>query len=83
MTKYELDRAIIEYDSAKTDIQKTKTFGYEMQLTIYNFTCSSSTKHKETDKLGVRFQTDFLNETYKDFLQNQRPIQSTLNKIKK
>lgn len=83
MTQYELDRAIFEYDSAKTDIQKTKVSGYEMQLTFYNIICSNTTKHKETDKLGVRFQTDFLNETYKDFLENQRPIQPTLKKIKK
>lgn len=83
MTKSELDRAILEYDFAKTDIQQTEVFGYEIQLCKYNITCSQTKKHKESDKLGVYFQTDFLNETYKDFIENQRPIQPTLKKIKK
>ena len=83
MTQYELDRAIFEYDLAKTDIQQTKVHGYEIQQSKYNFVCSNSTKHKETDKLGVYFQTDFLNETFKDFVENKRPVEPTLKKIKK
>jgi len=82
MAQYELDRAILEYDFAKSNIQQTKVFGYEIQLIKYNIICSNTTKHKETDKLGVCFQTDFLNETYKDFLENQRPIEPALKKIK-
>ena len=72
MTQYELDRAIFEYDSAKTDIQQTKVFGYEIQLSKYNIICSQTTKHRETDKLGVCFQTDFLNETFKDFFRKSK-----------
>jgi hypothetical protein len=83
MTQNELDRAIFEYDIVKTNIQQTKVFGYEIQLSTFNFMCARTDRHKETDKLGVNFQTDFLNETYKDFLENERPIKPTLNKIKK
>jgi hypothetical protein len=83
MTQFEIDRAIFEYDSAKTNIQQTQVLGYENQLTIFNIICSEPKKHRESDKLGVLYQTDFLNETYKDFLENQRQIQPTLKKIKK
>lgn len=83
MTQYELDRAIFEYDLAKTDIEFTQVIGYEIQLSKYNFICAKTDKHKETDKLGVYFQTDFLNETFKDFLENKKSIKSTLSKIKK
>lgn len=83
MTQSELDIATIEYDILKTNIQQTKLFGYEMLLANYNSVCTRTDRYKETDKLGVCFQTDFLNETYKDFLENERPIQPTLNKIKK
>lgn len=82
MTQDELDRAIIEYDIAKTNIQQTKAFGYESQLSSFYHMCGRD-KHRDTDKLGVYFQTDFINETYKDFLENQRPIQATLKKFKK
>jgi hypothetical protein len=38
----------------------------------------SKKKLKETYKLDVMFQTDFLEETYKDFLYNGRDINKTM-----
>lgn len=83
MAQFELDRAIFEYDRAKTVIQQTAVTGYELPLTMYNITCSNTEKVRETDKIGVYLQTDFLNETFKDFVENQRPVKPTLKKIKK
>lgn len=36
---------------------------------------------RKTDKVDVCFQTDFLNELIKDFLENERPILATLKKL--
>ncbi|MCG2611527.1 hypothetical protein LZZ90_08400 [Flavobacterium sp. SM15] len=82
MTEYEIKRAMVEYDVAITSIRQTRLFGYESQLAEFNYWCAKTDRHKETDKNGVRFQTDFINETYKDFLVEQRTESYSLNKLK-
>lgn len=74
--------AIAEIGLAETDIHQTRVFGYDTQIERYKFYCSLE-KIKKSYKDGVLFQTDFIEEIYKDFLINKRKIESTLTKIRK
>jgi hypothetical protein len=79
MTKDELDSAVLEYHGAITYINQAKAFGYELPLSTFQF--FTENQQREMDKLGVAFQTDFLNETIKEFLEKERPIPETLKKV--
>lgn len=74
--------AIYELGLVEKDIQQTSVFGYDIQIEKYKI-YSSQGKIKESFKKGVLYQTDFIEETYKDFLFNKRNIQTTLLKIRK
>lgn len=82
MTDSELDLAFFEYEIVVTHINQTKIFGFENQIEFYEDACSRE-RFKETYKLDVMFQTDFIEETYKDFLYNLRDIEKTLKKLRK
>jgi hypothetical protein len=82
MTDFELKLAFIEYDIAITNINYTKVHGFQFQIDDFEYHCSKK-KLKETYKLDVMFQTDFLEETYKDFLYNERDINKTMQKLSK
>lgn len=82
MTEFQIKIALFEYDNVIVNINHTKLFGYEQQIYCYeNF--AKSAKPNKTFKLNVMFQTDFLEETYRDFLFNKRPIVDTKKKINK
>ena len=83
MTEYEINLALDEYGVATILIRQTKIFGYEFVIDSYEGRCQSGKKIKESDKLNVMFQTDFLEEVYKDFLYNERDIDVTLKKLEK
>lgn len=74
--------AIEELGLAETDILQTRVFGYDTQIERYELYLSLG-KIEESYKEGVLFQTDFIEETYKDFLFNKRKIETTLTKIRK
>lgn len=80
-TQDELDRAIREYENSITYINEAKAFGYRLPLST--FKQFSQLQQTKTDKIGVCFQTDFLNELIKDFLENERPIEATFIKLHK
>ncbi len=82
MTDFELNLAFHEYDIAISNINDVNFFGFESQIERYKQLCSQK-KFKETYKLNVLFQTDFLEETYKDFLYNKKDIKLTLQKLSK
>lgn len=65
----DFELAMIEIDIVETAIQQTLVLGYDIQIEIYKLT-------------GARYQTEFIEETYKDFLFNKRGIKTTLTKIK-
>jgi hypothetical protein len=69
MNDYELRRALFEYDIAITNVRQTDDLGLKFNWHyMYLF---AKIKHKATDKANVMFQTDFLEETYCDFLYNK------------
>jgi hypothetical protein len=80
-TQDELHRAIREYDNSITYINQAKVFGYQFPLSTFELL--SQMHQKKTDKIGVCFQTHFLNELIKDFLENKRPIEVTFIKLHK
>jgi hypothetical protein len=82
MNDYELRRALFEYDIAITNVRQTDALGFEIQLALYVSICEKR-KHKDTDKANVMFQTDFLEETYCDFLYNNKDSKLTGEKLEK
>ncbi len=82
MNNFELDLAFFEYEIVVTHIQQTQFLGFENQIKFYEDSCSRE-RFKETYKLDVMFQTNFIEETYKDFLYNKKDFNKTLNKLKK
>ena len=82
MNEYDINSALFEYDIAYSNINLTKIYGFEFQIDEYEYQCSKE-KLKETNKPDVMFQTNFLEETYKDFLYNERDIDKTLQKLSK
>lgn len=83
MTEYEINRALFEYGNVTNLIRQTIFFGYKKEIVSYESSCQNNKKFKETDKLNVMFQTDSLEEVYKDFLYNERDINVTLQKLEK
>lgn len=82
MTEEQINLAIIEYDQAISNIQSVRYDGYSLLILVYNGLIKSDRKFKEWYKLGVMYQTDFIEETYRDFIENQRPVESTLSILK-
>ncbi len=74
--------AILELGLAETNILQTRLFGYDQQIKMYNLFISQK-NIKKSYREGVLYQTEFIEELYKDFLFNKRKIESTLAKIKK
>uniref|UniRef100_UPI00288B2E3E hypothetical protein n=1 Tax=Xanthomonas sp. WCS2017Cala2-12 TaxID=3073639 RepID=UPI00288B2E3E len=81
MTQDELDRAVLEYMNSISYIKQAKTHGYNIPLATFQFL--SGIQQRPADKLGVSLQTNFLEETIKDFLENERPISATSKKVHK
>jgi hypothetical protein len=80
MNDYELRRALFEYDIAITNVRQTDDLSLKFNWHyIYLF----AKKYKATDKANVMFQTDFLEETYCDFLYNNKDSKSNWRKLKK
>jgi len=82
MTDNELRRALFEYDILLQTLNSMVFFGFEQLIEDYEYMCNSK-KHKETDKLNVMFQTDFLEKTYHDFLYNNKDFNLIQQKLKK
>lgn len=82
MTKEELGRASFEYDIAISNINQTRVLGFEIKIEHYEYQCANE-RFKETYKLNVMFQTDFIEETYRDFLYKNKNIKLTLKKLSK
>ena len=80
-TQDKLDRALFEYSNSITYINQAKAYGYKFSLSIFQEL--SKMHQRKTDKVGVCFQTNFLNELIKDFLENERPIEATFIKLHK
>lgn len=78
-THDKLNRALFEYSNSISFINQTKAYGYQFPLVIFQEI--SKMHQRKTDKVDVCFQTDFLNELIKDFLENERPILATLKKL--
>lgn len=77
----EFELAILELDNIETTIQQSRVISYESQIEIYNYYCNQK-KIDESFKTNVCYQTEFIEETYKDFLYHRRRIEPTLTKIK-
>jgi hypothetical protein len=82
MTKEELENIVFEYTNAVEAIKDTSWKTYEVNLQIYNMICEMKT-NDPTKKEGVVYQNDFINELYKDFLENERQISTTVDKLRK
>jgi hypothetical protein len=80
MNDYELRLALLEYDSALTNVRQIEYLGFEIQIEGYKSDCKKI-KYKATDKANVMFQTDFIERTYRDFLYNERDLDSTIAKL--
>lgn len=80
MDDFDLKLAFHEYDIAISNINIAYTYGFAYQIKEYENQCSKA-KFKETYKLNVMFQTDFLEETYKDFLFNNKNAEFALKKL--
>lgn len=74
--------AIAELGFVETNVHQTIVLGYETQIEKYKSFCRLE-KIKESYREGVMFQTEFIEEIFKDFLFNKRKIPTTLTKIRK